>query len=172
MKLAKSWIHVSGKGPNQWDKSMWEDIAEYCELSLGMARTPGSLRVKWQTLQRESQIYLAAKQKVFGNPRSGMTTGDCEALTMKLYCTRAGRKDEHGNDIFASPFRYIEAAEYLSVHPKFGGRTPEAEQALKDSAMGAIPAGEGVVDSDVDDEVGNLEGKTPEPSSAGGRSCG
>lgn len=40
-------------------------IVEYCELELNMAQwTPSALRVKWQALQRNAEIYLAPKRAV------------------------------------------------------------------------------------------------------------
>lgn len=55
-------------------------------------------------MQQEVKIIFAAG-KVFRKLRSGMTTVYCEALTMKLYCTRDGRKDNNVDEVFSISFR-------------------------------------------------------------------
>lgn len=49
---------------------------------------------------------------MFGNARSVMIPGYFDTLTIKLYSTRARRKDESEDEMFASPFRYIGAADF------------------------------------------------------------
>lgn len=68
------------------------------------------------------------------NLGSGLTMDDCKALTMKLYCICAGRKDENVNNIFAPTFSYLDGAKYLSKHPKFCA-TRREEVSLVDIAV-------------------------------------
>lgn len=42
--------------------------------------------------------------------------------------------------MFATAFRYIEAAEFLSDHPKSGGKSADASRAMCDSALETVPA--------------------------------
>lgn len=118
---------------------MWELIAEYCEFSIEMVRTPEKPRLKLQNMEREMQIFLATKI-VFGNRRRGMNTVDCDAFTMKLYCTQAGRNCKNGNEVFFKPFSYFEAADSLSDHTKYGEASAQASRAMRGSALGAMPA--------------------------------
>lgn len=90
-----------------------------------MSRTATSLRVKWQKMAREVQNYLAERKSAFAKPVNGATDVVMDAFAIKLYCARASRKyaDVNGNDVFAQPFRYQDAARFLSTHPKFRGRS-------------------------------------------------
>lgn len=90
-----------------------------------MRRTAGALRVKFQVLSRELQHFIAARKSAHNKPRSGATDVDTDELTMRLYCAREGRKDKDGQDVYEMPFKYREAADFLSQHPKFGGRSEE-----------------------------------------------
>lgn len=45
---------------------------------------------------------------------------EMEYLAMKLYCVLIRKKDGESNDVFPSPFRYVDAAIFLQTHPKFG----------------------------------------------------
>lgn len=141
--LAKAWVEQSQKGPDQTESGMWDGIVEHCDLQYGMQRTAGALRVKWQALAREVQHYLGARKAAHNKPRSGSTEVDIEELTMRLYCARAGRKDSNGHDVYALPFKYVEAANFLASHPKFGGRSEADEKRLRDSAMGREESGDG-----------------------------
>lgn len=62
-------------------------------------RKSGSLHVKWQTLERNVQIYLAAAKSVEETPASGTTASDIDMLAMKLYCTRAEKKSADGTGV-------------------------------------------------------------------------
>lgn len=64
---------------------MWEVIAEYCDLNFNLKRTPGALRVKWKTLQKETQICLAARFSMANVQRSGMTAENMQELVMNSY---------------------------------------------------------------------------------------
>lgn len=87
-------------------------------------------------LCREVQHYLAARKAAHTKPRNGSTDVDMDELTMRLYCARAGRKDSNLQDVYALPFMYVDAANFLCEHPKFGERTEAEEKQMRDSAMG------------------------------------
>lgn len=36
---------------------------------------------------------------------------------MKLYCTRVRKKDDKGNDVFASPFKYVCGGVFVEISP-------------------------------------------------------
>ena len=59
--------------------------------------------------------------------RSGMTEENMGELVMNLYCKKAGKELEDGSYQLAKPFKFIEASNFLSDHPKFGGKSEEEE---------------------------------------------
>lgn len=71
-----------------------------------MSRTAESIRVKFQSLQREAQRFLAAWKSENSQQGSEMSDDNVEELAMKLYRTRAGRKDNERNAVFSLTFRY------------------------------------------------------------------
>lgn len=64
-----------------------------------------------------------------------MAIEDCKTLAIKVHSTREGCMNENRIYVFASPFRFVEAAEYLLAHPKFGGYESQENQNLVDSAV-------------------------------------
>lgn len=104
LALAKVWMKQCRIGPNQDATCMWESISECWEIEINMGpRTPGWLRVKWQTLQRDVKIYLAAIKAAEATPASGTTADDIEELAMKLNCIRDGQKSSDGTDVYSLP---------------------------------------------------------------------
>lgn len=87
-----------------------------------MRRTAGSLRVQWKVLPREVQHFLSARKAAHNNPKSGAKDADIDEIYMRLYCARAGSKDKNGQDVYALPFKYFDAPNFSSQHPKFGGK--------------------------------------------------
>lgn len=129
--LAKTWTNQSHLGPSQSESSLWEKIAEYCDLELNMEQNKlGSLHVKWQILHREGQIYLAARKASFNIPSSGRTALGMEEPAIKLYRFHAGKKGIEGNYVFSTQFLYVEAALFLKNHPKFGGQSSDDERKM------------------------------------------
>lgn len=53
--------------------------------------------------------------------KSSMTDKDLKYLAMQLHCSNATKVDEDGHKAYTQPFWYIEAAFFLSHHPKYGG---------------------------------------------------
>lgn len=76
---------------------------------------------------------------MFDNPQSGMITVHSDALTLKLYCTRSGRKDDNRNELFSTPFRYVKAGYFGSNDPKCGKTPGKASLAMLDSALETVP---------------------------------
>ena len=73
-------------------------------------------------MARETQHFLSAREKVKRPKLSGATDEDEVMLIMDLYRKKAGLHDKEGVFQFAPPFNFIDAADYLSLQPKFGGR--------------------------------------------------
>lgn len=88
-------------------------------------RSGGSLRVKWKNLARDTQIFLAARNSMISKPASGMKSFNLEEMEIHLYCSRPVEKDKDGEIQFAPPFKFVDASEFLSSHPKFGGKNDE-----------------------------------------------
>lgn len=82
--------------------------------------TSGDLLVKLQSLQWEVQTYLAERKSAHNIPSSEKTYVYMEYLEMNLYFVRAVEMDGNGNYVFAPPFYYLEEANFLESHPKFG----------------------------------------------------
>lgn len=99
-------------------------------------RTPGSLRVKWQTLLRGVQIYFGEVKYVEETPASGTEAADIEELAMKLYCIRTRKKSAHTTDMHIILLKYKETARYLKAHPNFGELTNNEEDALLGNELG------------------------------------
>ena len=110
------------KGPQQTENILWNVIQSLCRDHYGMDRSAESLRCKWGQLARETQHFLSAREKVKRQNISGATDEDEAMLIMDLYRKKAGRHDKEGVFQFAPPFKFIDAADYLSLQPKFGGR--------------------------------------------------
>lgn len=91
-----------------------------------------------------SQIhYLSARKAAHNHRISGSTDVDMDDLTMNRYCVWAGRKYINGQVLYALPFKYIDAANYLSYHLKCSGRSGEEEKRMRDVAMGRADCSDG-----------------------------
>lgn len=72
-------------------------------------------------LQLECHIFLGAQVRINGNLESSMTDENVNALVMDLYRKRGGKKEKNNIYRNAPPFKYIAAAEYLTIEPTSRG---------------------------------------------------
>lgn len=71
-----------------------------------------------------------------------MSGADAEierGMAMDLYRKRAGKRDEDGVMQFSPPFKYVDAAEFLSNEPKFSDRYSD----MRSSVPGERSVGSG-----------------------------
>lgn len=133
-------IHSGTRSANV---GMSDGIVEYTYLLFSMRRTAGALGVKWKVSSRGVHHLLSARKAPNNIPMIGATDGGMDDLTIRLYCMRVIRKDKNGQEVYEVPFIYVDAVEFLSQHPKIGGRSGEDSDKLRNSSMGIgdLPTG-------------------------------
>ena len=119
--LARAWVEQTQDG-YQPDQHMWDGIREICHTKYGIDRSAGSLRTTWSKLSRDCHLYLSAKAHVRRTVIAG-TAEDISKLVMRQYRRRAAVSDKTGVLRDAAPFKFVRVAEFLEMHPKFGGDT-------------------------------------------------
>lgn len=154
LALARSWINVSEYIVDMDRDCFWEKVADVFvkQPEVSEQRTPGSLRSRFSTLQKQSQKYNAAEAKY----RSAIPSGESEAETVKNIMTyyRVSNKvlNKKKERVPAPMFKSVAAAHLLATCPKFsskvlasstGGRAepgaPSAER--RESVAGPSEAG-------------------------------
>lgn len=95
---------------------MWSAIEEICTTRFGIKRTAASLRAKWGTLQRDVYACLSCRSRVDHDKGTGNWSAERRlSLTHAYYTARKGANERNGKDHTSNrPFKYVEAAEFLS----------------------------------------------------------
>lgn len=117
MGLARAWMEQSATVVEQNGETFWEGVTDRCEKA-DMQRTSSMLKSKWSFLQKHGQLYNQAKTAVESLNQSGVTEDDKEDQIQRVCRERASR-NERGKVVLATPFKYIDVANYLSLQPKF-----------------------------------------------------
>ena len=125
-------------GPHQREHTFYEGIAAICSSTYGIYRTPDSLRCFWGRLARDVQCYLSCRSIIQNRRISGIDPETERSMVMELYRRRQGKKDADGNLSLAPPFKYIDAAMFLVIEPKFSERY-ENESVSTPTSTGPSP---------------------------------
>lgn len=129
--LACAWIEQSREFVQE-SESFWRNVHKRFTASGMNNRTCHSLKSKWKTLAKECQLWNACMSRVRSMYMTGNFTEDAlDKMAMSLWQSRKRSQVMHegGNKTvqkgpkksvkIPTPFKYIDAAKYLSKFPKF-----------------------------------------------------
>lgn len=138
--LAKAWASQSSKGAYQREDSFWGEIEAFCGTH-GVKRSRDSLKTQWRRMGRQCQSFIHCRAAVRVQRSAGTSGETFDDAVMNMYRQKTGRVDMNGIYQYATPFKFVEAAEFLQQQPKFveNYMKESPEEAMKFS--GDVPAG-------------------------------